>query len=57
MNRRTLANQINELASYDISLTPHFSPVITDSGESKPFKRLPALACADARLKPGANGK
>jgi hypothetical protein len=57
MNRRTLANQINELASYDISLTPDFSPVITDSGESKPFKRLPALACADARLKPGSNGK
>jgi hypothetical protein len=39
------------------SLTPELTPVITRSGEAKPFKQPHDLACAHTRLKPGVTEK
>jgi hypothetical protein len=57
MNVCAQANRMNDLERRKRSLTPDFSPVIAGSGEEKPFKRLPASACAGTRLKPGVNEK
>jgi len=53
MNLQAQANQMTECISDNISLTPDFSPVVTDLGEPKPFRRLLALVLAGTRLKPG----
>lgn len=51
------ANDRDEHAERNLSLTPEFSPVVTQLDEQKPFQRLSASAYADAGLKPGVNEK
>ena len=51
------ANDRDQRAERNLSLTPEFSPVVTQLDEQKPFKRLPASVCAGTRLKPGVNEK
>jgi hypothetical protein len=57
MNVCAQASHMNDLAGRKRSLTPDFSPVIAGSGKEKPFKPLPASACAGTRLKPSVNEK
>ena len=57
MNVRAQTYHKNECVGQNLSLTPEFSPVVTRLDEQKPFKRLPASACADTQLKPGVNEK
>jgi hypothetical protein len=57
MNARAQANHKNDFAQRRLSLTPDFSPVVTGSGQEKPFKRLHVSACAGTRLNPGVNEK
>jgi hypothetical protein len=57
MNARAQVNHKNECTELNLSLTPEFSPVVTRLDEQKPFKRLPASACAGTRLKPDVNEK
>jgi hypothetical protein len=51
------ANDRDERAERNLSLTPEFSSVVTRSDQQKPFKRLPASGCAGTWLKPGVNKK
>jgi hypothetical protein len=57
MNARAQASHKDGCAGRNLSLTPDFSPVVTGSGQEKPFKRFHVSACAGTRLKPGVNEK
>ena len=56
MKTRAPANHKNECGELNLPLTLEFSPVVRRLDEQKPFKRLPASACANTRL-PGVNEK